>query len=808
MASDSINRREVNLFVTLKKFLAPLIVIISVVLFFLSYNTYLVDHSLEDLKFVLEQTAKAQNIEETGRIGVLLDDLLISEVSSLKLDSLSMVNLEFTKNIVSKGGVKEQLSDVEFLLNKLVKKREKNRGSWLLAFDRMNNDLQKFIRFITKELPGGALRPEIFKTEAKIDLSLLETARAYESNWQLKEAISAYEEFINKYPSYTYLRLVKLQLADSYFKSTNYREAKRLYEMLIKEAPQSEEAKTANIILAKVEERLKKQTEKNKIQNGISKLTKAGSMDTDYKSLGVVDSYLDTIDKETQKLIVYVMEGTKTVYKPTISGIDLTILDKAKKLESTWQLKEAQDMYEGFISKYPTYAPASIKLILGGVYLKSMQYSKALEIYEGIIRDYPDSNEADLAKKLLLKTKDIVSISQKRQLLVEKIAKLKTAPELAQAYYNLGMVDIYLFDLANAKEAFKKVIALAPNTDLAKRAEFNLGWVYKFGAEYNNSVTTLAGFIVQNPKNKLTLDATYHLADSYYKWGKFEEAAMNYEEFANKFTDSPVAAVAQLQAGYTYLYNLHDPIKAAAAFKKLKDKYPETDFANYVSISLVPTTERSYRDYGFILLREGKFSEAKEAFKKAVEFNKEDAWAYCGLGTANVLLASIDEAIISSKTGVKKIADEYTHASLAFAYDEKGDYAKAIEEYIMSISKNPGYMVSHYNLGRDYAIMGWYDRAILEFKEAIKIIPNFAETHNNLGYAYWYKGRVVDAEFEFKTAISYKKNLAEAQYNLGLVYESYEKYGKAAICFKEALSINPDLEAAQMQLERVQKKIR
>jgi lipopolysaccharide export system permease protein len=69
---------------------------------------------------------------------------------------------------------------------------------------------------------------------------------------------------------------------------------------------------------------------------------------------------------------------------------------------------------------------------------------------------------------------------------------------------------------------------------------------------------------------------------------------------------------------------------------------------------------------------------------------------------------------------------------MAFTYDEKGEYLKAIDEYKYSIAKNPNYVVSHYNLGRDYLIMGWYDLAVKEFKETIKNPDemSFAELRN------------------------------------------------------------------------------
>ncbi|MDD5449783.1 MAG: tetratricopeptide repeat protein [Candidatus Omnitrophica bacterium] len=802
------DKKPVNKLLVLRNLLIVFIIIGAIVAFFFSYNVFMVDHLLEDLRFALDQTGSTQSIGQMGTISLLLDDVLINEVASLKMDSLTVTNLEFVRNVMSTGGVKGQINDVEFLLDRLVKTKEKERGTMLLAFDRMNKDFQGFVRFLTKEFPAGALRSEMFRSAAKADLTILDAAKKYEGERKFEEAASAYEEFIQAYPAYPQLRFVKLQLASVYFKAGEYREAQRLYRKLIDEAPQSNEAKVAGILMTKAGERIKKLSERERLGGVISQLVK-GPMGEDYKELSLVDAYLAQLDKETRDMVVYIMQGVKTGPPAQEGEADLTMIETAKKMEDDWRLPEAQALYEEFIAKYPDYENiASIKFVLAGVYLKSIQHEKALLAYEEIVNNYPTSKEADLAKKLAARTKEIISIYQKRRLLVEKILKLKTAPELAQAYYNLGIADIYIFDLKDAEESFKKTIIFMPNTNLSKKAEFMLAWVYKFGANYEKGIESFLGFVEKYSSDPLAADSVYQVADAYYKSGKFEEAAKFYEDVSDKFAYSPVSEVALAQAGYTYLYNLHNPMRASEAFKKLSAKYPEADVASYVSASLVPTTERSYRDYGFILLREGSVEEAKEAFKKAITINREDGWAYCGLSTAYTLSSSFEDAVETAAEGVKRVQDEYTHAALAFAYDRKKDYLKAIDQYSASVSKNPNYLVGHYNLGRDCLTMGWYDMAITEFKKTIKLEPDFAEAHNNLGVAYWYKGQVVDAEYEYKEAASSRPQMAESYYNLGILYDISGRYQKAAENFKKVLSIIPDLEIAQMRLEQIERKLR
>ncbi|MCX5715995.1 MAG: tetratricopeptide repeat protein [Candidatus Omnitrophica bacterium] len=774
-----------------KRFFVVIVFIGLLVLFFFGYNAYLVDHSLEDMKFVLEQVSWAQDINDMSRVGVLLDDMLLGEISALDTDSTRVANIEFVKDIASQGFVKKQLTDAEFFLSRLVKEKEEKRSPLLRFADNLNNDLLGLVRFFTKGGPAGTVKRTAFKPSKDTDISLLETAKEYESNWQFEKAIKAYNDFMEKYPAYPQLGLVKLKLGDVYFKSTDYNEAKKMYEEIINQFQGSDEAKMAEVLLKKIKDRIKKQGEEKKVNSEISKLAGSGPMAEDYKELSLSDLQLDKLDNETKELMASISGALKAPNKAVAPGADL--IDKARGLEDEWKLKEAQGLYEEFISKYPAGDNVIlVKLLLAGAYLKSMQYDRALSAYEKIVEEHPDSEEAKLAKRFSDRTKEMISVYKKRQSLIDKMSKITSAQDLAHNYYRLGVLNIYLFDVKRAEKAFKNVMELAPGTDLAKKAQFK----------------TFSEIISQSPRDKIAADAKYQLANAYYKWGKYAEAAKNYQELNRDFAGSNLAPLAQFQAGYTLLYNLHSPLEAAAAFGELKKKYAGSSLDNYVNSEVVPVAERSYRYYGFLLLKEGKLEEAENAFIKAIAADSNDAWSHCGLGTAYALLKNYDEGIKLAQEGVSLSSDAYTHAALGFVYQEKGDYQKAIEEYKRSIEYEPSYFAAYYNLGRVYILTEQYELAIKELKGAVKAQPNIAYAHNDLGYVYASNGQIVSAENEFKEALLNDPHMTEASYNLGILYETSGRYQRAAHYFRQVLSDMPDFEPAKQQLEYVETKIK
>jgi len=82
----------------IKKSHTVLIVILAAVIFFLGYNTYLVDYSLANLKTTLIKVDSAGNLDDAKKLISLLDDSLLQEVVSREseIENLSYIELAKT----------------------------------------------------------------------------------------------------------------------------------------------------------------------------------------------------------------------------------------------------------------------------------------------------------------------------------------------------------------------------------------------------------------------------------------------------------------------------------------------------------------------------------------------------------------------------------------------------------------------------------------------------------------------------------------------------------------------------------------
>lgn len=639
--------RQTSPFISLIRILSgPILIIVIGVAFFFAYNTYLIDHSLESLRFSVSRVSAAQTVNEAQNLKMLLGEVLLKEVSAEKLDTNNVVNLEFSQNIISEAKINDQLKDLKLILSSVLKDKEANRSAILLKLDALNENIKKaalraYVGIRGKAKEGVAVR----------DLSLLEKARNLETNWQIQDAIASYDTFIKTYPDYKDIGWVKLRLA--------------------------------------------------------------------YAHLKVGD------------------------------------------------LKSAESLFS-FVSK-----------------------------------EYFGGDEALIAQKFLVRIKEIRKSLKERESLIEEAKLAKTNDEKQKLYYRLGVIDTYNYNLGSARDFFKKAVDIDPQSLLAQKSEFNIGWSLKFQNDLEKSALVFDDVIKVYAKGDIVLNAKYQLADSYHKSGKFEEAIAIYKKIAQDYKDKPIAPLAQFQAGYSYLYNMDDPVQASNTFNTLTSEHQSSALAAYASMDLVPELETRFRDFAFTLLIEGKYDRSKEAFMKAVEVSKKDAWSYAGLGSARFQLNDLKQGFLDIETSVTIVSDEYTHAALGFGFEIEGKLSEAIEEYKKSIAINKDYLIAHYNIGRLYELMARYDDAINEYKEAIRINPDFPQAHGNLAHAYWFKGERALAIDEYKKALALNPKYPEAHYNLGLIFKALKRKEEAKREFEEVLKIAPNFKPAKDHLEQL-----
>src|SRR6266576_609837 len=142
--------------------------------------------------------------------------------------------------------------------------------------------------------------------------------------------------------------------------------------------------------------------------------------------------------------------------------------------------------------------------------------------------------------------------------------------------------------------------------------------------------------------------------------------------------------------------------------------------------------------------------------------------AWCNDSNPDLRLRGCSFLIQSGKEPAKVLAGAFFNRGNA--YEAKGQYDLAIQDFDSAIKRNPKDAASFYSRGGAYFAKGQTDNAIQNFDSAILLDPKNATAFNNRGEAYRERGQQDRAIQDFDKAITFKPNYADAFNNRGAAY--------------------------------------
>jgi len=164
---------------------------------------------------------------------------------------------------------------------------------------------------------------------------------------------------------------------------------------------------------------------------------------------------------------------------------------------------------------------------------------------------------------------------------------------------------------------------------------------------------------------------------------KYDEALKVFEEFLVKY---PEIYQAHLNIGSCHLKK-GELDKAEAEFKLVLDKTMET-FGDYKKDAT--TSLRALSGLGEVYLKKEDFDTAQKYFTQALEISPEDEVAAYNVGEVFFSHQKIDEAIryFEMATQIKKDWSK-PYLKLGYAYLNKGDYSKSLENFNKFVQMDP-----------------------------------------------------------------------------------------------------------------------
>jgi len=133
----------------------------------------------------------------------------------------------------------------------------------------------------------------------------------------------------------------------------------------------------------------------------------------------------------------------------------------------------------------------------------------------------------------------------------------------------------------------------------------------------------------------------------------------------------------------------------------------------------------------------GRYQEALDAYRKALDADPDSVTAYNGIGVVSTRTKQYDEAVASYGKALTRDPDSaWTRSNLGLAYIDMRRYPEAIKTLRQAVKSMPDLSIAHLNLGIAYAKNEQYREAAASYQEAIRLSPSLADAYYGLGLAY------------------------------------------------------------------------
>jgi tetratricopeptide (TPR) repeat protein len=146
-------------------------------------------------------------------------------------------------------------------------------------------------------------------------------------------------------------------------------------------------------------------------------------------------------------------------------------------------------------------------------------------------------------------------------------------------------------------------------------------------------------------------------------------------------------------------------------------------------------------DRGDAFAEQGRYGDAAQAYRQALNANSNNAYALQGLGDAYLNLGRAEQAIDTYKQLTRlrpRSADAWF--SLGDAYSYLGRYGESLNPYKQAIALRPTFAEAYYGLGEAYRFIELYEQAVLQLKQALRYKANYADAYYSLGMTYMRMG--------------------------------------------------------------------
>jgi serine/threonine-protein kinase len=179
-------------------------------------------------------------------------------------------------------------------------------------------------------------------------------------------------------------------------------------------------------------------------------------------------------------------------------------------------------------------------------------------------------------------------------------------------------------------------------------------------------------------------------------------------------------------------------------------------------------------------------AKAREACRQALAIDQHLSAAHVCLGMVSNGTGQYTEARAAYKKALEsnELSDEGL-LGLAFAEEHLGDVNAAEQTYLRAVERRPHYWASRSWLATFYREQGRYEEAAAQLRRAVELTPDNASVWTSLGTTYLYMGRYQDAEPAYRRSLALVPSF-NAYQALGMTYYRMRRFDDAITVFEQA----------------------
>lgn len=422
------------------------------------------------------------------------------------------------------------------------------------------------------------------------------------------------------------------------------------------------------------------------------------------------------------------------------------------------------------LSVLPNYPfLAQVLLESGQMYYENAQYDNARKSLERADRESPD---AAISTRIQI----LLGAVYMEQLSYGKAARAySTAEKLAKAS---SLVSMPLKDKYLAESRLKQGVAYSQNM------------------QHREAISALTTFLGEHRSDSRKEEATFWLAESYYRSELLKNAEEYYRQILDNYPAGKRVEESLYGLGWTY-FRQQDFSNSASYFARLVKTFPQTRFAAEALIR---------KGDGHYILKE--YAKAADSYRQAAAHSpKSDEGQYASyqVGQSYYRLRDYDKSVDAFRSYVRS----YPKSSLApralysvgWSHFQQKKYEESIADYRKLIESYPSSDLlaqTHYSIGDSYYNSGNFEQAIEAYKIVLIAYPSSpyaGEAVKSMQFCLETLGRSDEANQIADTFIEGNPQLEvskELSFNKAFKFSNNRNYTSAISEFENFLKKYPD----------------